>query len=509
MFSIHNIKEYQDSYSLEQVNCLEKPMLMLLQNYDEIYYHLVLMFHKLVQSYETKLFQDDIVDCRTLHRLQRILQEEFSVDLCCELNFNNMCDFIKKQLDANNPVILPVDLYELYYSVHYKKTHWVHAFLIYGYNPEKHLFYTIDDIQNSENNYQKFCISEQMLQTLFNSLNSNVYREGIYYIKTKSVTTELSNEDIKKHIVNCINLFRNGSTSAKCRALKCLDSKMSKTTNPDEISQYLFERIKFKEVFFLELKFLLNLFVANDSISNLIRVQTEIINEWKKDINRMVYYIYKRQPDKIQSFVSNIIELENRMFDCLESLDLAIYNERETCTYSFINNDDSIISQHNKNIFEFNFYKTNKIYDNWIDDCSPRVLLNHYIIDSNRTTSAKTTIDVSTRNMEANYLAGFFIKTKSNNRYNVGVKNGLSLSMDHAGHNPCMFIVDKCAAILDLSLRFQKNSLLIMCENSETSEHLLSKEVLLDDEICEIGLSCKTWGYFYPIQISFSGFTIE
>ena len=73
MLLTHNIKECQDRYLLEQVNCLEKPILMLLENYDEVYYHLVLLFHKLIQSYATKQIYSDITGTRTLHRLQSIL----------------------------------------------------------------------------------------------------------------------------------------------------------------------------------------------------------------------------------------------------------------------------------------------------------------------------------------------------------------------------------------------------------------------------------------------------
>ncbi len=512
MFFTQNIKEYQDQYLLEQVNCLEKPILMLLENYDEVYYHLVLLFHKLIQSYEIKDFLGDIIGSRTLHRLQAILKEEFCIDLHCELEINDIGIFIRNQLDDNNPVIVPVDLFELYYSEHYKKTHWVHSFLVYNYNAEKELFYIIDTIQQNGNGYQKFCVTENMLRTMFSSLNNTIYNEGIYCIKTNSVKTDLSIQEIRNHIYNCISQLCEKDLSLRCRALNRMkQKKLFELFDKNEISQYIVERIKYKEVLYLELEWLLKFIQADNLIGDFLNVKTKLINEWKKISNKIVYCIYKGQLNQINPSLDDVAKLESEMYKCLIDLKFDLNKmciNRVVNKYLFINNEDNIISQQKEDDFIFNF-NNDKIYDNWIDDCAPRVLLKNFLFNTNQLTVVKTKVELLTRNLDANYIAGFYLKTKNNERYMVGAKSGVSICMDHSSNNPCLFSAEKCADVLELSISVKKNYVNILCVDALTHEQIMNKEVLLDSEICEIGLSCKTWGFFNPVKVIFNGFIVK
>lgn len=518
MFTLENTKEFQDEYLLEQVNCLEKPLLISLRNYDEVYYHLVLLISKMIQAYEIKKYHNNIIYIRTLNRLQIILKEEFSINFGCEINPNDISKFIKLQLDSNNPVLLPVNLYDLYYSEHYKENDWVHAFLLYNYNENKNLFYIIDSIQQNNNGYQKFCITKSMLEGLYLSLNNKIYPynyEGIYYIESNTVKENLDNYEIVILVEKFLSYLCDSNLKNKCRVLNALSNPINFYKNEnDTLSKNILGFIKYKEVFYNELEWIIKyLNVDNNIINKFCDIRNLLISEWKIISNKLVYYIYRCNLNKVNKVLEKVNDLEERMFDNLLILQSELkhpnfISKRLFVDYYLENNDDKIITVKNDRTFVFEF-NNKRLYDNWIDDCAPKVNLTEIDFSRSEVICVSTKLKLLNNINTANYMAGFHIKTKNNSRYMCGANSGLCISMDHSGVNTSIFAVDKCPLYLEIKLRIINNIVSIECLDVEKDERFVCEDIVLDSKVCEIGLSCKTWGYNHPIKVVFDGLLIS
>lgn len=508
MFLLENIKEFEDGYKVEQVNCLEKPLLILLYNYNEVYSHCFLAFHKLLQSYlinSYEHFNNDI----TMNRAGKILKKEFDINLKCEEVINDINEFIRIQIDNNNPVIIPVDLYELYYSKHYKNSHWIHSFLIYKYDNINSIYYIVDATQQFDDTYHKFTIPFDMLEKMYFSFNNYIYHTGIYYIESDSV-------NLKPDVMNFINkillYYFKAEPKEVCREIEILSDYKAQKLSKQEITKRLLQIKNYKNVLYNELEWMLN----QTNINNVLKekynhLKCNLIKNWKEISGKLTYYIYKSDFSIIIRLLEPVLCAEGDMLNFLSLLpDDVMFNKSVTCDIkdSFIvdNNQDNIISMSdNWIVFKFD---TNKIYDNWTKDNAPKILYSENDI-RNKILNASVKLDLTSCRTGANYMAGFYIKTEKSSTYLCGVNSGVCISMDQSGINPNIFIIDRCSQKLNMKIIIINEAIRFECVDLNNNERLTIKEIILDSVACEFGIACKTWGGYTSLKMVFSDFNIE
>ena len=183
MYNLTEIKKIKDEYEIEEVNCLERPVAMVLNSYCPIYRNLYLFHEKMNRCYNLH-FYDDIgyKDKISMKRAQIILEQELGILMHRVVERDEMHQLILEQLKKNNPVIVPGNLKEIYYSKFYNKENWKHSFLLHGYNLDNKLYFIYDSVQcENEKEMCKFCIPQKTLKQGYESYCNNFYEECKIY----------------------------------------------------------------------------------------------------------------------------------------------------------------------------------------------------------------------------------------------------------------------------------------------------------------------------------------
>lgn len=116
MYSLDRIAPIEDSYSLEELNCLEKPLGVALSSFDPLYRSIYLSFEKMLQGYNFyKYSEAPFMNKNTMKRSAEILKNELGI-LVASKKLKNESDFyrfIDENIKENNPIIVPVNLREV------------------------------------------------------------------------------------------------------------------------------------------------------------------------------------------------------------------------------------------------------------------------------------------------------------------------------------------------------------------------------------------------------------
>lgn len=120
MYSLNNIQEFEDEskYLIEQVDCVERPLFVAIKSYNEYYAHLYLLFLKLSQSYYlgNTYKSHNYSFARSRYILEKELNFKFGY-----INSKNLIEGIEQEINKNNPVLVLVNLKDIYYSNFFKK----------------------------------------------------------------------------------------------------------------------------------------------------------------------------------------------------------------------------------------------------------------------------------------------------------------------------------------------------------------------------------------------------
>lgn len=202
MYSLNDLHRIDDEYEVDEVNCLEKPVALLLHSFNPVYRNLYLFFVKMNRCYNLQKYKDlHYENMTTMQRATLVLKQEMGIDIEKQNNCKDIHIFINEQIKKNNPIIIPVNLKELYYSKFYNKVDWTHSFLIYGYDKDNELYQVFDSVQNvGGKNLYEFVVQKKEMEKLYESFCENIYADGIYYIESNLV-------DCKK---NWYEIFKNG-----------------------------------------------------------------------------------------------------------------------------------------------------------------------------------------------------------------------------------------------------------------------------------------------------------
>ena len=117
MYSLNDLHRIDDEYEVDEVNCLEKPVALLLHSFNPVYRNLYLFFVKMNRCYNLQKYKDlHYENMTTMQRATLVLKQEMGIDIEKQNNCKDIHIFINEQIKKNNPIIIPVNLKELYYS---------------------------------------------------------------------------------------------------------------------------------------------------------------------------------------------------------------------------------------------------------------------------------------------------------------------------------------------------------------------------------------------------------
>lgn len=504
MYLVQNVNKQKEIYTLDQVNCMEKPIAIMLDGYNPSYRHIFILFMKMMQSYNLNYYKEiNFCNLRTMPRVDIIMDREMNIKLKSNNRFSSCEDFynfIDLNIQANNPVVVPVNLKELYYSKFYLKNDWYHSFFVYDHDKERGLFHIFDSVQISNPiNYDKFVIQEKVLYDMYKSFNENLYEESVYYIDSSQVSKEI---DIKKSVINCLNKFVYDRSKNVYIEVDLINKIISeKKINRDKINELrsIYHR---KEVFYNELNFFFKKIGCDiDKVKKFNKLKENLLDNWNIVSCKIIYKLYHSNIDGIIADLKNVLDYEESMFLFVKGIlntlnfDVVKSSYEEDKEYSFINNEDKIITKISKSSFQFCF-NNNKLYNNWFKDESPKIMYNTQVTtNSNVEMSARFCLDKY--EVGSNFIIGFIFKTNSGENYLFGLNSGMSLQMEHTSVNNCMLTFPTDDNNIRIMVNIANNHLHINCKINKEKKKAFDIDVNSEIKMC--GVCCKTWMKFQPL----------
>lgn len=504
MYSLNNIQEFEDEnkYLIEQVDCVERPLFVAIKSYNEYYAHLYLMFLKLSQSYYlgNTYKSHNYSFARSRYILEKELDFKFGY-----INSKNLIEGIEKEINKNNPVLVLVNLKDIYYSNFFKKKDWIHLFLIRGYDKDKKLFYIMDNIHRTGDNDKilyDFVIQYDTLTAAYNSYCNNINNDFIYYIDSHNSNVNSKNT-ILPLLLKGINYYLHTDIKYYLN-----DENVQKVQNygTTDLSKSIIKMDYYREVFFNELSILLTAFLSPDNNNyNLFNSkEKELVSCWKRKTSLRLFSIRKKK----NILYDDVIEIEKEVRQLLEKITEDLLHKKEKQLGEFqcikqrlVNNTDKIISFIDSRTIMFNF-NTNKIYNNWFTDESPKVI---YELDLNITNLIfETRIDFVSCGKNSDIIAGIYLKTIKNERYLWGSKSGQKMVFENTGiEAELLNIYNKCSKI-NLSINFSNDNLYLEYSDSQNGTNIIERKDISLKELKEIGIVCKTWNLTNKYLIKFS-----
>lgn len=474
-----NIKANIEAYPLDQVNCISRAISLCIASYDIQLSNLFLIIDSFERCYSIKSLEEpkEPYD-RELNLVQKYLNLNFE-KIFLDKNFFTA---IEEQIVLNNPVIVPINLKEIFYSDYYREDDWEHPVVIKGFDSSKKVFYILDYIQLKSDipMERDFTIEYGVLYVAFQSYFSNIGKTDNEFIlvldKTKvekSKTFPIYIKEIQENI-----------------ALGDMENNFLKLAPVKWLNIY-----KYKEILFsLSLNLLKGLTCQSNNY--LIR-KNNIINLNKKLFFRL--YMNWSRSNQINSElvieINHVIQLEQILIkELFERLNVLFLEKRDVeMLYIFENNEDNIIQVIN-NIFQFTFAE-NKIYNTWLGDDSPKVVFP-------KASNGKISISLSVvKNLyDADFAGGIFIRDGEDMYYytldakgklNLD-KRGVELSLVHE------YIESDC---LEFGIEFKNKKCNFLYRKNSVSSYNLFYSLELKEKLIEYGIGCKTYYSAKPLVV--------
>ncbi|SFR96999.1 non-ribosomal peptide synthetase [Anaeromicropila populeti] len=298
---IVEIESKNNTYSFDYLTCYEKPMALALSVFSEFEPNLFLLYLKTIQSYHMKNFQEENIIIPDFEdTIQWIIEEKMKKNLTIEdIECDEIFIWIEQQIEKNIPVMLTVNLKELFYSQYYKETDWPYLMLINGYDAEKKLFYVIDTTQTEYLElkegqvYEQFVITYEMASNMIQSYKKVMKRAYAATI-TNSDNNTATNTD-KTFLSEFLDFYCNAREEQPFKELtfmneildKVKEGKVVKRSSIFELTnhvEFLFTRtLSYKEFLYKLLSDYMIHFVEKEE--RYITIEKELISSWKKCLN--------------------------------------------------------------------------------------------------------------------------------------------------------------------------------------------------------------------------------
>ncbi|HER5554954.1 TPA: hypothetical protein ACISS5_000836 [Streptococcus pyogenes] len=478
----HKIVGTIGEFPLEAIDCFERSLGICLDYYypglSSIFF-INKLYSKMFESinYSKKLLENSI---SIIEKISPIRINKLQV----KDNNRNINEIITNLIKANQAVIVPINLREIYYSSYFESADWSHPIVINGFDMQKRVYYILDSTQIfGESSVEKEFI--MTFEQLENSMNS--YFKRINKIEKPFILTfEQSSKDSKAY-------------NSKSKERNILD--VLERFGFDEQIEYLNKSMDVKEILnFPKIKkIFLNLIISkvvsiSDSYTKnkLMKQVLEICDEWEILTFKLAKNLLAKKANYKIEISSNVREKE--FFLKSKLLSLANISQANENTFVNTENDNGIISFVD-NIIYFNF-TGDKIYNSWFSDNSPKVLL------PKMTRSEEIELSVSSNIIGPRFVAGFFFRFRNNDLYYFGLDSGRRVIIDICGKDSQFAFENIFTNKIFQKVIFNEESITCYYKNIEQEEYKLLARIPLDSNLdFEYGIGCKTYESPCPLSV--------
>lgn len=488
-----------ENSDIGMITCFEKPFGISLSKYGEDVISIFYLYLKLFRTYNIK----EVSKKNFFEKIKYILKFKLNIELkIIQVNNRNMHEIVQGELLLNNFVLIPGNLKELFYSIHYKKSNWDHLFLVNGFDDELKIYNTIDGVQlKTGDRYDEFIIEFDVLKKIFDA-----------YLSEKLIMS-VENKKYEKNIIfhklylDVLNTFLNNGEIQQYKEIEYINKIKVSNENKQEIIKELAKVINFKDYFYeLLTTYYFKLYKIHDVelINKLRQEGIELIQTWKEVLTKITYSVARKKNVDIDNDLCMVFKLEDNIketvFKLLKNIEKLEEKVKTTDIY-FENNQDSIISVFNDAI-KFNF-NSEKNYNSWINDESPKIFFKNFKRNNNFNIVTELFFE---RNLEAKYFhAGIVFKTQNNELYFWGNYCNNTLRLEKIGEDSNYQEIKIPNHINKINLEITNdNNFYIFKYSFNNDKPRIIEYDLTAENIFEVGVGCKTWRDTGDLRLSFS-----
>lgn len=532
-----SITEFKYSYEYDEVTCFEHPLVISLDYLKSDTGHLFAILSKLRETYGTQKVENGYTNIRD--SVLRTIQDYSGIEVN-ELRNLSYKEIIR-QIDKGVPIIVGVNLKDIFYSSYYMERDWNHWFLIIGYKEKQRLVTILDNTQfhNIGEDYEEFNIPFDILKQ---ANKSYVKKYGKQYSVIELANLSRVNE---KKIMSLIieeycnlNLMKTDGyrqivlLNTYLDVLKDISIEVGwENVNNVEIEGSITREIKkkiininkYRKIFFDEIKKYMENSGYKDTysenVSKFEKQCSELNKIWQNYVINSFVKIAKVQnlenivPNKIidnEEIVQNevkkfLVYLNEEKISKNTVSDKALINKNENFRYE--NNEDKIAlnkmlgESSGEILFEF---AGRRNYNYWDMDEAPRV-----VIDINRGENEIIEIYAESKTVyrnDVNVEVGLFIRDNDNGRvYMLGVENEESIVVSEIGVSGYKYEIDKKDGVrLFIRIKEKLVEFGVYKVNIDNNQEInrsekINRDVIYSIDInsemnSDVGIMCKTWG---------------
>lgn len=501
---IRNIKDTIGAYQLDQLNCFERPTAVI---YKYIYpgsEHLYIMYRKLFQSFAVSNDQNELRDFEDETGVQR---HKIAVK-------TDVIPLLTRLLKEGHPVLVPINLKELYYSRYYKTQDWGHLFLIKGFDEEKKLFFIMDSLQFPPKVmvpcYYDFAIKYEDLYEAFNQYKGACGR-CLYYFEKSSTEKKQAERFLKfLKILNDV-ISRNQYIEYEViRYFQQAGNIQVDDLDPStlKVGNDMINTPKYKSVMMEQLILGLDKFHYNTK--HLSDLSVKLGERWNLDNLMFMKTLQKANFNKVSYIRTEEtkqyeMELLQEIKNCISFLSNVHEDSSNLIPLPCENNEDQIISYKEGNyIFDFH---TDDIYNTWLDDECPKVI----VYEKKNTDYLRFHVKCSIMKgfNASGHQEGIFIRTDKNELYTFALNFENQYILDYVGkYTMEIFLNKENIQEVELYIEYNKNNLSVGILN-QNYEYVKLGHYELDINIQQCGVFCKTWNDCKSLKVCFSNEHVE
>ena len=496
---LRNIDDTIESYSLDYLDCFERPSAIVLDSLLENGGSMYIMITKLLKSFYlfNEITQDDVMD---------LITRNFGINCYNVPVGNHLIESVIDCLNEGNPVLVPGNLKKLYYSEHYMINDWRHLFLIKGYDDERKIFKIVDSTQQPPRDdiihYTDFFLKFEDLCLMFEELPPT--EQCISYYKLcdspiNSVTSLL-------FILNQLRRLLSENKHIETNLLQII--KEDTTQNSEAFKNSIINDVinisKYKMILLEQLSKLLDVYTYDTMTLN--RISKSLEKQWRisaissiKSIFQPNYKVteYKLTNEAVKAEQALIHELDN----CIDFLEHNTPKHSVVSKYSIENNEDDIVSENNgQYLFDFH---TNRVYNMWISDHCPKVII---YTNNNHSKSLFFSLKfkVSSQPGIIGHQEGIYLRTNHDFCYTLAMNHLNQYVFDFVGK----YTIDTYKTLQStkeyhIYMRLDQTTLSYGIIEEDGNFNKLG-DYELGDEITHLGFFCKTWDHCIQLKVSFS-----
>lgn len=450
------ITENDDNYSWRELNCFYKPIAILSKSYNPAYFDIFLFYTSYYESFNVDgRFSVPVNPPPILYPtffgfFEQVLENKLNLRFAAHVHSSEQ-DFhekIRAEIDREGRVLVPGNLYALYYDEHYKKEDHGHYFIIKGYDAEREIYYILDTVHvdgGFSRIYKNFSISFSGLAEVNQCYFERFFNRKVYHFwsmhETASAQHYSYEETLLDHFQHLKQLQRGEAEICHWEhdVAQMLQTRQQ-SADFDALAWTMAVSANFKTIYYDKLFHMLSRLGADPQrIQYLLQLKNAVSNDWGKirhELSKLIYKYSKGDID-ISPLLPDIegnLDQEARFRDALMGLihELglevqleAIRSRQRNAAFSIQNGQYAKLSRDN-GIITFN-HSPSSVCNIWsVQDSAPQLLV---AAERKQNFSLACKVEVRTLQESNYYRCGIIIRLKDGTKLLFGIVRGETIDL--------------------------------------------------------------------------------